>query len=84
MEKEEKRTRNNSPYPERVGRVSKEQFTDKDSDDSDKEASVKELERDYLEAKEKSKAIKEKLEKQIRRARQIRTGNAGDLFREEM
>ena len=54
VEKEDKRTRNNSPYPEgRVGRVSRDEFTDKDSDDSDKD-NVRELERDYLAAKEKS------------------------------
>ena len=69
VEKEEKRGRENSPYPGRVGRVSNDQLTDRDLDESDKEASVKELERDYIEAKEKAKAIKEKYEKQIRRAR---------------
>ena len=42
------------------------------------------MERDYIEAKEKAKAIKEKYEKQIRRARRIRTGNAGDIFTDKM
>ena len=73
-EQEETRTqkkgRENSPYPARVGRVMDKQFTDRDSDDSSgKESSVKDLERYYLEAKEKAKASKEKYEKQVRRAR---------------
>ena len=85
MEKEEKRKgRENSPYPARVGRVTDNQLTDRDSDESEKEASVKELERDYLEAKEKAKATKEKYEKQIRRARRVRTGNAGEIFTDKI
>ena len=57
-----KKGRENSPYPSKVGRVMDKQFTDRDSDgSSDKESSVKDLERDYLEAKEK-------YEKQARRA----------------
>ena len=68
VEKEERRKgRENSPYPARVGRVTNNQLTDRDSDESENEASVKELERDYLEAKEKAKATKEKYEKQVRR-----------------
>ena len=71
VEKEERRKgRENSPYPARVGRVTNNQLTDRDLDESENEASVKELERDYLEAKEKANATKEKYEKQIRRARE--------------
>ena len=67
VEKEEKRKgRENSPYPARVGRVTNNQLTDRDSDESENEASVKELERDYLEAKEKAKETKKKYEKQIK------------------
>ena len=83
-EKEDRRTKTNSPYLEgRVGRVSRDDFTDKDSDDLDRD-NVRELEKDYLAAKEKSKAIKEKLEKEYKRTRRVRTGNTGGLFREEM
>ena len=52
----QKKGRENSPYPARVGRVTD---MDRDSDDSSgKESNVKDLERDYLEAKEKAKASK--------------------------
>ena len=82
LEKEDRRTKTNSPYPEgRVGRVAREEFTDRDSDDSDRD--VRELEKEFLAAKEKSKAIKDKLEKEYKRTRRVRTGNTGGLFREE-
>ena len=85
MEKEERRKgRENSPHQTRVNRVT-DQLTDRDSDESEKEASVKELEREYLEAKEKAKATKDKYEKQVRREiRRVRTGNAGDIFTDEI
>ena len=82
-EKEDRQTKTNSPYPEgRVGRVSRDDFTDRDSDDSDRD-NVRELEKEFLAAKEKSKAIKDKLEKEYKRTRRVRTGNTGGLFREE-
>ena len=63
LEKKDRRTKTNSPYREgKVGRVSREEFTDRDSDDSDRD--VRELEKEFLAAKEKSKAIKDKLEKE--------------------
>ena len=84
-EKEERRKgRENSPHQTRVNRIT-DQLTDRDSDESEKEASVKELEREYLEAKEKAKATKDKYEKQVRREiRRVRTGNAGDIFTDEI
>ena len=85
VEKEEKRKgRENSPYPARVGRVTNNQLTDRDSDESENDASVKELERDYLEANKKAKVTKEKYEKQIRRARRVRTGKSGGIFTDEI
>ena len=41
------------------------------------------MEKELLAVKEKSKAIKDKLEKEYKRTRRVRTGNTGGLFREE-
>ena len=69
-EKEETRPQNkgrgNSPYPTRVGRVNERPLKDRDSDDSvGKESDPKEIERNYLEAKEV-------YDKQVSRARTFR------------
>ena len=40
------------------------------------------MEKEFLAAKEKSKAIKDKLEKEYKRTRRVRTGNTVGLFRE--
>ena len=84
VEKEErKKGRENSPYPVRVVRA-KDRLTDRDSDESENDESVKELERDYLEAKEKAKETKEKYNKQIKRTRRVRTGKSGGIFTDEI
>ena len=81
-DKEETRPQNkgrgNSPAPPRVvGRVNKRQLTDRDSDDSvEKEGDPKEIERNYLEAKEL-------YEKQIRRARRVRRDHTERSFNTE-
>ena len=81
-----KEKRENSPYPGRAGRVitDRDRFTDRDSDESEKD---KEMEREYLDAVEKAKEIKEKYEKQkqTRSTRRIRTGReAADIFVNEI
>ena len=62
LEKDDRRTKANSPHPEgRVGRVAREELTDRDSDDSDRD--VRECEKELLAVKEKSKAIEDKLDR---------------------
>ena len=58
--------------------MAREEFTDRDSDDSDRE--VRELKKELLAVKEKSKAIEDKLDRGSKRTRRVRTGNSGGVF----
>ena len=61
--------------------MAREELTDRDSDDSDRE--VRELKKELLAVKEKSKAIKDKLDRESKRTRRVRIGNTGGIFQEE-
>ena len=61
--------------------MAREELTDRDSDDSDRD--VRELKKELLAVKEKSKAIEDKLDREYKRTRRVRTGNSGGFFREE-
>ena len=61
--------------------MAREEYTDRDSDDSDRE--VRELKKELLAVKEKSKAIEDKLDRESKRTRRVRTGNSGGIFQEE-
>ena len=79
VEKDDRKKRGASPYPIRVVRA-KDRFTDRDSEESGNEESVKELEREYQETREKAKEI----EKKIKRTRRVRTGASGRIFSDEI
>ena len=71
-----KKEREDSGHPSKLARVTDKQYTDRDSDGSSDKESRKDLERDFLEAKEK-------YEKKANRAQRIRTENTGVIFVDE-